>query len=76
MESVAHTPEKILAAGQFAELSRGQKTMSNEFVQGPASEMPLGDPADYLDVPQTARTTFYVGFKTWGERSDALSSEK
>ena len=66
VESVAHTPEEILAARQFAELSRGQKTMSDEFVQGPAAEMPLGDPADYLDVPQTARTAFYVGFKLVG----------
>ena len=59
----AHLPQERLCLPQLAQLGIGEKTVTDQFIQGLGAEMPLGDPADRLDVAQAARAGLHVRFE-------------
>ncbi len=63
MQREAHPPQESLAAFQPPQLPGRQELMLDELVEGLDAEMPLGDPADHLDVAQASGASLYVWFE-------------
>ncbi len=66
VQGEANAPEKGLAVFEALQLARCQEIVVDEFGQRRGPEMPLGHPADHLDVAQPARAAFDVGFEVVG----------
>ncbi len=63
VQAVTHTPQECLPVFQEPQLPRREKLVCKQLVEGVNVEMPLGNPADHLDVTEPTGTPLDVGFE-------------
>src|SRR5882724_3786505 len=66
MQSKTHFPQESLRLLEAPQLGYGEKSAGGQSIQCVRAEVPLGDPGDGLNVPQSPGTRFYVRLQVVG----------